>query len=190
MVKMNVGLLALWGAIPIVFVLLLLVVFRWSAARAMEIGWILATIIGLAVWELKITWWLASVIYGVLQALEIVLIIFGAILLMNYLKRSGILGGFMTGSNTSSNILFSALQYGAAEEIGISKTIIVAMQSTGVGIENLNSVLNVADIAGVVGIIGYEGNILRKTIIPTIIYALLTALTGMLIIYVLSPGVF
>lgn len=98
----------------------------------------------------------------------------------------GVLGGFMTGSNTSSNILFSALQYGAAESINISKTIILAMQSTGGGIGNLISVLNIAAIAGVLGINGREGDILRKTIIPTIIYAIFVGLVGFISIFLLK----
>ena len=96
----------------------------------------------------------------------------------------GTLGGFVTGSNTSSNILFSALQYGAASDLGVETSIIVALQNIGGGIGNLVSVLNIAAVGGVIGIVGYEGYILRKTIVPTVIYGILAGLFGLCVIYV------
>lgn len=96
----------------------------------------------------------------------------------------GTLGGFITGSNTSSNVLFSTLQYGAAERLGISRTVTVALQDVGGGIGNLVSVLNVAAIGGVVGMSGREGDIIRKTIVPMVIYALFAGLIGLLLIYI------
>ncbi len=102
----------------------------------------------------------------------------------------GVLGAFMTGSNTSSNILFSTLQYQAAEELGLSRTIIVALQSTSGGIGNLISVLNVAAIAGVTGISGREGDVIRKTVVPLLIYGLGAGLLGLLLVHVLVPSLF
>jgi len=37
---------------------------------------------------------------------------------------------------------------------------------------------------------GREGDILRKTIIPTLIYALFIGLIGMLFVYLIAPDVF
>jgi lactate permease len=127
---------------------------------------------------------------GMMNVLSIMIANFAGKALPLVTPWIGVLGAFMTGSNTSSNILFSVMQYGAAENIGISRTITVAMQSTGGGIGNLISVLNIAAIAGVLGMNGREGDILRKTIIPTLIYALFIGLIGMLFVYLIAPDVF
>jgi lactate permease len=88
-VTVNVNMLAVLGGLPIAVVFALMVGLRWSAARAMGIGWVLATGLGLALWRMETTWWAAAALYGALQALEIILIVFGAILLMNHLDGSG-----------------------------------------------------------------------------------------------------
>jgi lactate permease len=102
----------------------------------------------------------------------------------------GAIGSFMTGSNTSSNILFSVLQYNAAETVGLSRTVVVSLQNVGGGLGNMVSVLNVAAICGVVGITGREGDLLRKAIVPMTLFALFAGLFGMLLTYVLVPGLF
>lgn len=44
---------------------------------------------GLFLWRLQVGWWAASAVYGALQALDIIIIVFGATLLMNHLEGSG-----------------------------------------------------------------------------------------------------
>jgi lactate permease len=88
---MDVTTLALAGAAPIAAVFVLMAGLRWSAARAMAVGWALAAALGLALWRMEPAWLAAAAVYGALQALEIVLIIFGAILLMLHLSASGAL---------------------------------------------------------------------------------------------------
>ncbi|MFW6017880.1 MAG: L-lactate permease [Halapricum sp.] len=102
----------------------------------------------------------------------------------------GALGGFVTGSNTVSDILFASLQYDAAEQVGVSRAIVVALQNVGGGLGNMISVQNIAAISGVVGLTGREGDILRKTIVPTIIFALFAGVVGMVLVYVVAAGVF
>ncbi|MFB6267697.1 MAG: L-lactate permease [Halodesulfurarchaeum sp.] len=120
---------------------------------------------------------------GMMQALSRVLALSAGGLLPIVSPWIGALGAFMTGSNTSSDILFSVLQYNAAEQVGINPTIVVALQNVGGGIGNMVSVLNVAAICGVVGIGGREGDMMRKTIVPTAIYAVWAGLLGMIFIY-------
>ena len=86
---MSSAVLALAAAVPIATVFVLMVGLRWSAARGMGMGWVAATVLGLVMWRMEALWWAAAAIYGALQALEIILIVFGAILLMNHLERSG-----------------------------------------------------------------------------------------------------
>jgi len=102
----------------------------------------------------------------------------------------GALGTFVTGSNTVSDILFASLQYDAAGDVGISRSIIVAIQNVGGGVGNMVSVQNIAAICGVVGITGREGDILRKVIVPTVIFALFTGAVGTILVYVAAPGAF
>ena len=101
----------------------------------------------------------------------------------------GAIGTFVTGSNTTSDILFSVLQYDAAADVGISRALVVAIQNVGGGVGNPISVLNVAAICGVVGISGREGDILRKTVVPAALFALFTGVLGMVLVYVVVPGV-
>ncbi|POG55671.1 L-lactate permease [Haloferax marisrubri] len=102
----------------------------------------------------------------------------------------GALGTFVTGSNTTSDILFNALQYNAAADVGISRALVVAIQNVGGGVGNMISVLNIAAISGVIGIAGREGDILRKVVVPTVVFALFAGAVGSLLIYVVAPGVF
>jgi lactate permease len=99
----------------------------------------------------------------------------------------GALGAFMTGSSTSSNILFGALQLEAAAEVGVSRTITVALQNAGSGVGNMVAVLNVAVIAAVVGMTGRESRILRLALVPTLLLAAATGAAGMLLV-ALAPG--
>ncbi len=86
---MSITVLALAGSLPIVTILLLMVGLRWSAVRAMSVGWVIASALGLFLWRMMPGWWIAAAFYGVLQAIDIILIVFGAILLMNHLQASG-----------------------------------------------------------------------------------------------------
>lgn len=129
-------------------------------------------------------------ILGMMEALSRALAMGAGGLLPLISPWIGAIGSFMTGSNTSSNILFSVLQYNAAETVGLSRVIVVSLQNVGGGLGNMISVLNVAAICGVVGITGREGDLLRKAIVPMALFALFAGLFGMLLSYVLVPGLF
>lgn len=127
---------------------------------------------------------------GMMEALSIVLAGAAGPALPLVSPWIGALGTFVTGSNTTSDILFNTLQYDAAGEVGISRGLIVSIQNVGGGIGNMVSVLNIAAICGVVGITGREGDILRKVLLPTVIFALFAGFVGTLLVYVVAPGVF
>jgi lactate permease len=77
----------------------------------------------------------------------------------------GIVGAFMTSSNTASNILFAPLQQEAAQALeGIQEPAIIAAQSTGGAIGNAIAPANVVLGTGTAGIVGKEGDILRITL--------------------------
>lgn len=102
----------------------------------------------------------------------------------------GVLGAFMTGSNTVSNILFSTFQSEVAATAGLSRTIIVGLQVVGGAAGNMICVHNVVAASTVVGVLGSEGRIIRINLIPAIIYSIMVGLFGLLGMYVLVPGLF
>lgn len=101
----------------------------------------------------------------------------------------GILGAFMTGSNTVSNVLFSAFQYEVADAADISRTVIVGLQVIGGAVGNMVCVHNVVAASTVVGVLGSEGRIIRINIVPAALYAIGVGIVGAVAIAVL-PGLF
>jgi len=99
----------------------------------------------------------------------------------------GMLGAFISGSNTVSNILFGGFQYQLAESLNISHTITLALQAVGGAIGNMIAVHNVVAACAVVGILGAEGKIIKRNLIPGLLYAASTGLIGLVIIYILNP---
>ena len=82
----------------------------------------------------------------------------------------GVLGAFMSGSNTVSNTLFSSLQFETATILAVPKVFIVALQNNGGAIGNMVCVNNVVSACATTGTIGNEGKIIRTNIVPCIIY--------------------
>ena len=86
----------------------------------------------------------------------------------------GVLGAFMSGSNTVSNTLFASLQFETASLIGISPLIICAMQNIGGAAGNMICVNNVVAACATTGTLGNEGKIIKINIVPCLIYCLIT----------------
>lgn len=86
---MSLGVMSLLGLVPIIVVFLFLVVLRWPARRAMPLALIVTALMALFIWEVPFNQVAAASVKGVVTALEILLIIFGAVLLLNTLKESG-----------------------------------------------------------------------------------------------------
>jgi lactate permease len=76
----------------------------------------------------------------------------------------GVIGAFMTSSNTASNILFAPLQQEAAAALEIQEATIIGAQSTGGAIGNAIAPANVVLGTGTAGIVGKEGDVLRFTL--------------------------
>jgi lactate permease len=98
----------------------------------------------------------------------------------------GALGAFIAGSNTVSNLMFSLFQHGVATELGISGTMVVALQAVGAAAGNMIAIHNVVAASATVGLLGQEGTILRKTIVPTLYYLTVVGTLGLISIYVLG----
>jgi lactate permease len=102
----------------------------------------------------------------------------------------GAFGAFLAGSNTVSDILFGTFQYGVADQIGTSKTLMLGAQAVGGAIGNLIAIHNVVAALAVVGLVGEEGRVIRLELIPLVYYGTATGLLTLLFSYVLFPGVF
>ena len=79
----------LLAAAPLVIIGALLVGLLWPAERVMPVAWAAAAGIALLVWELPATFVAAASLSGVMAAIEIVWIVFGALVLLYTLMRSG-----------------------------------------------------------------------------------------------------
>jgi len=76
----------------------------------------------------------------------------------------GWLGVAVTGSDTSSNALFGALQVTAANDAGLSPTLLAAANSSGGVLGKMISPQNLAIGAAAVGLAGQEGDLFRKVL--------------------------
>ncbi len=73
----------------------------------------------------------------------------------------GALGAFMTGSNTNSNVVFTALQKRTAELLNYSVPLILAAQTAGAAIGSIISPTKIVVGASTAGLAGKEGPVLR-----------------------------
>jgi len=87
----------------------------------------------------------------------------------------GVLGAFMSGSNTVSNILFSSLQFQTASLLNMPPVYIVALQVVGGGIGNMVCINNVVAVCATVGVVGMEGQLIKRNAIPMVVYSLCAA---------------
>ncbi|HEX6584171.1 MAG TPA: L-lactate permease [Thermoleophilaceae bacterium] len=85
----------------------------------------------------------------------------------------GWLGVAVTGSDTSSNALFGALQVTAANDAGLSPTLLAAANSSGGVLGKMISPQNLAIGAAAVGLAGSEGDLFRKVFGWSIVLMLL-----------------
>ena len=76
----------------------------------------------------------------------------------------GILGTFVTGSTTSSGVLFAKMQYEVAEMIGANPVMLVAANLAGGGIGKLISPQSIAIGVAAIGLEGSDGKIMGKTV--------------------------
>jgi lactate permease len=74
----------------------------------------------------------------------------------------GWLGVALTGSDTSSNSLFGALQVSAAEQTGLDPTLLAAANASGGVVGKMISLQNLTISAGAVGLSGREGDLFRR----------------------------
>ncbi|MFW6020924.1 MAG: L-lactate permease [Guyparkeria sp.] len=88
--------------LPLVTIFGLLVVRRWPAWQAMPVAWLVTVILSLVVWGTEPVVAAAASVHGVVTALNILTIVFGAILLLYTLRESGAIESIRAGFTTIS----------------------------------------------------------------------------------------
>jgi lactate permease len=97
----------------------------------------------------------------------------------------GWLGVAVTGSDTSSNSLFGALQVAAGQRAGLNQLLLAAGNSSGGVLGKMISPQNLAIAAGAVGMSGKEGDIFRRVFGWSVLFAVVMCL----LVYLQSTSV-
>jgi lactate permease len=102
----------------------------------------------------------------------------------------GILGAFISGSNTVSNIMFGALQFDAAFQAGLPVIPILALQAVGGAAGSMICVHSVVAALTTVGLAGKEGKVIRNNLIICLVYGILAGIATIFIMTVYGGGGF
>jgi lactate permease len=98
----NLGVLAMLALLPILVVGTLLLGFRWPARTAMPVGLAVVVVVALFAWKMSLVAVSASIVQGLLIAVGLLWIIFGALLMLETLTKSGALQTIRAGFTTIS----------------------------------------------------------------------------------------
>ena len=91
------------AALPLLLAGVLLVGFLWPATRAMPLAWVAAIAVGYFAWNMPVNWLAAASGVGVLTAIEILWIVFGALVLLYTLMQAGAFDRINQGFATVSD---------------------------------------------------------------------------------------
>ncbi|REE02015.1 lactate permease [Marinoscillum furvescens DSM 4134] len=94
---MNDLLPAVLAILPLFVVAVLIVGFKWSAARVMPLGLLLVVLIAWSYWQMPADTVAASIVQGLFITFDILWIIFGALVLLNMLVQSGAMDAIRQG---------------------------------------------------------------------------------------------
>jgi lactate permease len=86
---MNLGILFLLALMPVATVFIFLVVLRWPAKHAMPLAYVVTAAIALLIWGTDFSVVAAASVHGLVTAVNILFIVFGAILLLYTMRESG-----------------------------------------------------------------------------------------------------
>lgn len=89
----------------------------------------------------------------------------------------GVIGSFVTGSNMSSNILFTDVQVNVAADLGVSSSPLLAAQTAGASAGSMISPSKIILGTTAGGVPGEEGTVLRFTLLTA---AIITLVTGVI----------
>ena len=96
----------------------------------------------------------------------------------------GWLGVFLTGSDTSANALFAALQATTAQQIGVPEVLLVAANTSGGVTGKMISPQSIAIACAAVGLVGKESDLFRFTVKHSIAFTIMMGIMVTLQAYV------
>ncbi|OES46564.1 L-lactate permease [Domibacillus iocasae] len=99
---MNLLTLSLIAIVPIITILIFLVFLNWPASRAMPIALVVTALIAMFVWGTDGSIVAGAAFNGLITALEVIFIVFGAVLLLNTVKESGAINTIRRGFTSIS----------------------------------------------------------------------------------------
>jgi lactate permease len=169
------------GTLLLVAGLLTMLVLRFSPGRAARVWW--QTVV-----ELR---WAILTVATVLAIAYVMNLSGQTITIGQWLAGAGgffaflspLLGWFgvaVTGSDTSSNSLFGALQVAAAQKADLSPTLLAASNSSGGVLGKMISPQNLAIGAAAVGLAGREGDLFRNVVKWSLILVLIMCVVAYL----------
>lgn len=85
----------------------------------------------------------------------------------------GWIGVFLTGSDTSANALFAALQATTAQQIGVPEVLLVAANTSGGVTGKMISPQSIAIACAAVGLVGKESDLFRFTVKHSIVFTIM-----------------
>ncbi len=88
----------------------------------------------------------------------------------------GLLGGFVSGSETSSIAMFTALHLSIAEKIGAAGLVIAAVSGIGGGLASVISPAKLQNASAAIDRIGEEGGVLRVTFVISLVITAVAAI--------------
>ena len=100
---MTTGIDVAVAAVPLLLAGILLVGFLWPATRAMPVAWVAALGIGYFAWNMPVDWLAAASARGFMTAIEILWIVFGALVLLYTLMEAGAFDRINQGFATVSD---------------------------------------------------------------------------------------
>ncbi|MDR2200809.1 MAG: L-lactate permease [Puniceicoccales bacterium] len=110
---MSTNLLAMVALLPIVVALVLMVGLRWGAAKAMSLAWLTCALTAIFVWHLPLLYVSALSLQGIISAISVLIIVFGALLILHTLQYSGAMETIQYGmQNISKDMRIQAIIIG------------------------------------------------------------------------------
>lgn len=94
---MSLLALSLISIVPILTIMFFLVLLNWPASRAMPVALVVTAAIAMFVWGTDGNVVAGAAFNGVITALEVIFIVFGAVLLLNTVKESGAINTIRRG---------------------------------------------------------------------------------------------
>jgi lactate permease len=94
----------------------------------------------------------------------------------------GLLGAFMTGSNTNSNVVFGALQQQTAQLLGLSVALILGAQTAGGALGSVLAPAKVIVGCSTVGLGGEEGKVIGKMLLYGLLPVFVVAIATWLLV--------